>query len=80
MCCLVVLIVLAGTVFFRSFCVLLPCDTMSSSQELLVLFGQRSIRRKIRPRDQSLRQVRDQFDLSQPLQHTLRRPLAPIHK
>ena len=82
---------------------MLRCDTMSSSQEPLVLFGgddervqnaviifflkkvtivcrQRSIRRKIFPHEQRLRQARDLCELSQPLQFTLRQPLAPIHK
>ena len=64
---------------------------MSNSQEPLVLFGRDddvckmlsspcSIRRKICPHEQSVRQERDQCELSQPLQYTLRQPLAPIHK
>ena len=70
---------------------MLRCDTMSSSQEPLVLFGrdhhlflsmtfvcrQRNIRRKICPRDQSLREVRDQCEMSKSLKYTLRQPLVP---
>ena len=48
---------------------MLRCDAMSSCQEPLIC-----------PGGQSPRQIRDQCELSQPLQYTLRQPLAPIHK
>ena len=47
---------------------------------MTVVCRQRIIRRKICPRDQSLRQVRDQCKLSQPLQYTLRPSLVLILK
>ena len=48
---------------------MLRCDATSSSQEPLFC-----------PGGQSPRQIREQCELSQPLQYTLRQPLAPIHK
>ena len=41
---------------------------------------QHSIHQKIRPRNQSPREVRDWYDLSQPLQYVLHQPLVLIHK
>ena len=49
-------------------------------QRVTLVCRQRGIRRKICPREQNLRQVRDKSELSQPLQYTQRQPLIPIHK
>ena len=49
-------------------------------QRKTIVSRQRSIRRKICPRDQSLRQVREQCKLGPPLQCTLRPSLVLIHK
>ena len=57
------------------------CKMLSSFlQRMTIACRQRSTRRKICPRNQSLRQVRDQCELSQPLQYTLRPSLLLIHK
>ena len=50
-----------------------------SFKRMTIVCRQRGIRRKICPRDQSLRQVRER-ELSQPLQHKLCPSLVPIHK
>ena len=49
-------------------------------QRMTIVCRQRSIRQRICPRDQGLRQMREKCELSRPLQYALRPPLTPIHK